>query len=187
MSTPTPGPAEEYLASPDDLALKLGVAATDPSLLLALRRASDRFEGAIEYPIRLKANDVAYISGDGSASLLLPARPVIGDPVVKVDGVTVTDYSVGRSNGLLRRKGGKTWPDDLDNVEVTYTHGYAVVPGDIADAVLEQAEAAYNVEVALQSRTAGAESITYSATAAVGVTQKWADAVARYRLRGDEA
>lgn len=186
MSEPTPA-AGEYLADPADLALKLGVPADDARLLLALRRAGDRFEGAIGYPVRLVTDDVEHVSGDGTDTLLLRCRPIVGQPAVKVDGVAVTDFSVGRHSGILRRKNRACWPDDLDNVEVTYSHGWDQVPGDIQDAVLEQAETQYLTVVAYQSRSAGSESVTYSALAAVGVTQRWTDAVNRYAFRGDRS
>lgn len=190
MSETPPETTPGLLASPTDLALRLRVAASDPALLLALRRASSRFEGAIGYPVALVVDDEVTLSGDGTRRLLLPARPVVGTPTVVVDGTVLVhgvDFRVGRDAGILRRAAGCVWPDELDVVEVTYTHGWTVIPGDVEDAVLEQAEAVYDVEVALQSRSSGAESVTYSASAAVGVTQRWTDTVERYRLARDDA
>lgn len=175
-----------YLARPADLAIKTGVAATDLRLLLALRRAGDRFEGAIGFPVTLVENETIYLSGTGNRHLLLPARPVVGKPVVLIDDQPVTDFAVGRDAGILRRRNA-VWPDDLDNIEVTYSHGWVEPPGDIQDAVLEQAETQFLVSVAFQSRQAGSESVTVSALAAVGVTQRWTDAVDRYSLAGDRA
>lgn len=185
MSVPPTAGEQTYLASADDLALKLGVPATDPRLLLALRRAGDRLEGAINYPIRVVHDEVIYLSGDGSRTLLLPARPVQGLPTVEIDGTPITDFRVGRHAGILRRPQG--WPDNLDNIEVTYTHGWPTIPGDIQDAILEQAETQYHVVVAFQSRSAGSESVTFSALAAVGVTQRWTDVVNKYSLRGGQS
>lgn len=184
MSVQTPPSETTYLASVDDLALKLGVPATDPRLLLALRRAGDRLEGTINYPVSLVHDDVIYLSGDGSRTLLLPARPVQGLPTVEIDGTPITDFRVGRQAGILRRPQG--WPDNLDNIEVTYTHGWPVIPGDIQDAVLEQAETQFHVVVAFQSRSSGTESVTFSALAAVGVTQRWTDVVNKYAIRGGQ-
>lgn len=186
MSEPTPG-GEKFLASPADLALKIGTTATDPSLLLALRRAGGRFEDAIGYPVARVVDEEVYLSGTGTDTLILPARQVHGVPVVEVDGIPVvygTGFTVARNAGILRRKCG-VWPDDLDNVRVVYTHGWDPIPWGIQDAILEQAETQYRAVVAYQTRTAGAESITYSALAAVGVTQRWTDAVETYKRWGE--
>ena len=185
MSTPTTG----LLASPADLAERLHVDAADAGLLLALRRASSRLEGAIGYPVLRVDDDVVTLTGDGSRRLLLPARPVVAVTSVVVDGAALidADYTWSRWSGIMRRAAGHVWPDELDVVEVTYTHGWDVVPGDIQDAVLEQAEQTYNVEPAIASRGSGSESVAYLATASTGVTQRWVDVVDRYRLAGDDA
>lgn len=125
-----------------------------------------------------------HLSGDGGRTLLLPSRPVIGTPVITIDGVPVTDWQVGRAAGILQRAGG--WPRGLDNVQVTYRSGFEKVPGDVEDAVLEQAEATYRVLPGVAAHASGSESRSYLASAA-GVTQRWADTVARYAIRGDEA
>lgn len=178
------------LASATDLATKLGVAETDGKLLLALRRASDRFVGAVHHPVVKIEDDTIELDGNGSYSLLLPAAPVIGTPVVVVDGVAVlykTDYSLSRSKGILRRRGA-VWPDDLGNIEVTYSHGYDPVPGDIQDAVLEQAELQYQLLAGVAQMSLSGESFAFGAQSTVGVTQRWAEAVERYQLnRGDRS
>ena len=173
------------LASPAELAERLHAAPTDPDLILALRRASGRFIDEVGHPIVLVENDETWLSGDGSRSILLPAFPVIGDPTIQIDGVTVTDWGVGRDRGLLRRKAA-IWPDGLDNIRILWSHGYANIPAGIQDAVLEQAETQYSMLTAVASRSAGGESITFSAQAALGVTQRWADTVARYVIGGGE-
>lgn len=174
------------LAKPSDLATRLGVAASDPGLLLALQRASDRFEGEVGYPILKVEDDVVHLSGDGTRTLLLPAVPVVGEVTVVIGGSPVTDFEVARRAGILRRDA--RWPDGLENIEVTYTHGWDSVPGDIADAVLEQAEATYWVLPSVANVAAGSEQMAFFATAASGVTQRWSDAVARYELRhGDRS
>ena len=173
------------LASPADLAVRLHVAPTDPDLLLALQRASGRFVGEAGHPIVLVENDETWLSGQCARTLLLPAFPVIGTPTIKIDGETVTDWEIGRERGILRRKSG-VWPDGLDNIRIKWTHGWAEIPADIQDAVLEQAETEYHAIAAVASRSAGGESITFSAQASLGVTQKWADTVARYVIGGGE-
>lgn len=175
------------LADADDLATKLDVPATDGKLLLALKRASDRFRGAVGHPVTKVEGDTIELDGNGSHSLLLPAAPIIGTPVVTVDGAAVSDFSVSRSRGMLRRRS-TVWPDDLGNIEVTYDHGYEDVPGDIADAVLEQAELQFQILAGVAQMSLGSESFAFGAQATVGITQRWADAVATYQIgRGDRS
>jgi hypothetical protein len=182
MAEPLPPLADE-----DDLATKLGVPATDGKLQLALKRASDRFRGAVGHPVTQVEDDIIELDGNGSHSLLLPAAPIIGTPVVTVDGAAVTDFSVSRSRGMLRRRG-CVWPDDLGNIEVTYTHGYDQIPGDIEDAVLEQAELQFQILAGVAQMSLGSESFAFGAQATVGTTQRWSDAVARYQIgRGDRS
>ena len=173
------------LASPADLAVRLHVGSTDPDLLLALQRASGRFVGEAGHPIVLVENDETWLSGQDARTLLLPAFPVIGTPTIKIDGGPVTDWEIGRERGILRRKGG-VWPDGLDNIHITWTHGWAEIPADIQDAVLEQAETQFHAIAAIASTSAGGESITFSAQASLGVTNRWSDTVARYRVGGGE-
>lgn len=173
------------LASPADLAERLHAASTDTGLLLALRRASARFVDEVGHPIVLVKNDETWLSGDGSCSILLPAFPVVGDPTIHIDGVAVTDWEIGRARGLLRRKAA-IWPDGLDNIRIVWSHGFASIPAGIQDAVLEQAETQYYAITAVASRSAGGESITFSAQASLGVTQRWSDAVSRYSIGGGE-
>jgi hypothetical protein len=170
------------LASVDDLATATGRAATDPVLLLQLRRASARFVGAVGRPI-VQASDSWTLDGDGSDTLLLPDWPV-SDVTVTVDGVEVDDFEISASTGVLRRS--SLWPDRLGAITVSCTHGFDQIPDDIADAVLEQAEIALNTVAGLQQTSQGARSATFGTAATTGVTQKWSDAVAHHSARGDE-
>lgn len=190
--------AEPFLAKIDDLATKTGRAVDDARLILALRRATDRFigecghrDGEGNFVLFRVVDDVAYVSGDGGDTLLLPSAPIIGQPSVAIDGgaPTAVGFQTGRRAGILRAVGGY-WPAGLENIAVTYTHGYdpAKVPGDIADAVLEHAETLYRAQAHVQQEGALSQSAGYFAAALVGTTQKWADAVARHSLnRGDRA
>lgn len=167
------------LAEPTDLATRTGRSATDPQLLQALQRVSDRFRGAVGYPVTRVTGDVVVLDGDGSTTLLLPAAPVAAVTQVLVDGVAVTDWELA-SDGRLRRWSG--WPRRYGAVSVTYTHGYTVVPKDVADAVLEAAEAALTGQPGVQAMAVGGESVTY---ARPGVTETWSAAVDRYRVGRD--
>lgn len=177
--------AKPLLASPEDLATQLDVELSDANLQLAIRRASNRFRGETQNPVHLVEGDVAELNGNGTNRLLLPAAPVVGDVVVRIDGVDVSDrVRVDRKAGILKLRGG-VFPDDYGNVEVTYSHGYPVddIPGDIEDVVLEHAATLAMVLAHIAQEGAGGVQATYGAAATVGRTQKWADTVARYSLK----
>ncbi|MFJ3812283.1 mobile element protein [Streptomyces sp. NPDC090073] len=177
----------DLLADPEELAASLGAQANDPKLLWALTAASRRFRGAVRHPVSLVAGDVVTLDGTGQQTLLLPSAPVIAVPSVKLDGVTVTqgtDYEWS-ADGILRRIGA-CWPDRLRCVEVSYDHGYAVIPEDIQEVVIDQARALYRIDPGVQTKTVGGQSVTFGVQAAIGVTAQWTAAVQRYELnRGD--
>lgn len=173
----------KYLADPSDLADRLGVDAQNKELLLALRRVSDRFRGAVHHPVHRVEDETIYLSGDGGPSLQLPAAPIIGTPTI-THGARPMIVQIGYRSGLLRCDNG--FPDGLENIEVTYTHGYFEIPGDIQDAVLEVAEAACTHRPGVDLITTGNETVRFnSAIAAGGTTPLWADAVAKYIIGGN--
>lgn len=175
----------DYLASAEDLAIRLGVSAEDPELLLALGRVSARFADAVGYPVLLTTDDEHWASGDGTNILLLPGRPITGDPVVEINGTAVTDFEIGRRAGILRRYGG--WPEGLDNIRVVYTHGWAAIPRGIQDAVLDVAEAAAVLQAGIESIETGDESIKFlNRMIDTGTTATWTAAVQKYRSDGQQ-
>lgn len=173
------------LADPQELADLLGVPADDPMMLARLRAASRRFAGAVA-PVSFTPvdGDELWLNGDGSVTLLLPVCPVRAVHLVEVDGQEVADFEWS-AEGILRCR--SRWPDRLRSVKVTCDHGFEEIPGDVQEVVLDQAEAASNIRKGVQSVSVDGQSVTYGTQSAVGVTQAWADTVARYRLRGDRA
>jgi len=180
--------ADEFLADPVELAVKLGRPEEDPKLLYALRAASRRFRGQVHHQVTFVADDVVVLDGNGRESLLLPVWPVTAVTSVVLDGTTLTegtDYSWSDA-GILRRLGCLFWPDRLRCLQVTYSHGWnglANIPGDIQEAVLERAEASFNIPVGVQSKAVGGQSVTFGAQAATGSTEAWTKAIDRYKVR----
>lgn len=189
MTTPPPeSPAfdtTKYLADPAELARRSGKPATDLGLLDALRRASDRFRGAVHHPVHLVTDDEFWASGDGGAILQLPAAPILGTPTVDLEGaVAVTDFRTGRRTGMLQRAAG--WPHGLEMFRVVYTHGYAEIPGDVQDAVMESAESTLAMAAGVESVSTGSESVKFvSALAAGGTSALWESTVAKYIIGGN--
>lgn len=171
------------LAEPEELATLTNLSATDANLALALKRASARFQGpgGVGYQLHYQENDTIHLDGTGSRVLLLPAVP-IEHLTVAIDGKPVSDWALATRNGVLYRDGG-IWPAGLENIEITYSHGYRQIPGDIQDAVLEHATTLAMVYAHVQQESAGGTQVSYGAAATVGTTQKWVETVNAYRLR----
>lgn len=177
---------EPYLAEPAELAVFLGIPADDLRLLAALRAATRRFRGAVRHPVSLVTEDTVSLDGAGRAALQLPAAPVVRLGDVLVDEQLLTGVRVKRRAGVLLHPSG-CWPD-WSEVTVTYDHGHAVTPEEVAEAVIDQARAIYRLDPAIQQITTGTESVSFAATAAVGITSQWQAAVEAHRLnRGDDA
>lgn len=181
--------ATDYLADPAELAAWLPVGEDDPKLLAALRAASRRFRGAVRHPVNLTAGDTVTLDGRGSESILLPTAPVVSVTSLLLDGEELADGAgfAWSEDGFIRRLCGY-WPDRLRCITVTYDHGFAEIPDDIQEVVIDQARSMYRVQPGVQTIQAGGESITYGAQAAVGVTAQWSAVVEKYQLnRGDRA
>ncbi|PZH18763.1 mobile element protein [Streptomyces sp. NTH33] len=177
---------EPYLADPQDLAVLLKLPADDVRLLAALRAATRRFRGQVRHPVSLVTDDTVFLDGSGRAVLRLPATPVLKVHTVLVDDQAIEGVRVRRQAGLLLHPDG-CWPE-WSEITVTYDHGQDPVPGEVAEAVIDQARAIYRTDPAIQQITTGTESVSFAATAAVGITSQWAAAVEAHRLnRGDDA
>lgn len=177
------------LASPDDLADALGVPATDPKLVSALRRASARFRGAVRWSV-VETTETVHLDGHGIRSVRLPGKRVTActvtlDGVVLVDG---RDYDWSE-DGILDRLGGR-WPNRRRCIVATVTYGYPAdaIPDDIQEAVIDQASALYRMKRGLSSKQVGGITENYGSIEAVGTSEQWASAVAAHRIEvGDRA
>jgi hypothetical protein len=181
--------ATEYLADPNELAVWLGKPADDLKLLAALRAATRRFRGAVGHRMDLVVDDEVTLDGNGRESILLPVWPTTAVTSVELDGealVEGTDYSWSEA-GMLRRLGCACWPNRLRCIAVVYSHGFGPdlddIPEDAQEAVIDQARTMFTVVPGVQSRAVGGQSVTFGATAAVGVSDQWSKAVARYKVR----
>jgi hypothetical protein len=181
--------AIEFLADPDELSVWLGKPPNDPKLLAALKAATRRFRGAVGHSVDLVANDEVTLDGNGRESLLLPVWPTTAVASVELDGealVEGTDYAWSEA-GMLRRLGCLYWPDRLRCLDVVYSHGWGPtlddIPADVQEAVIDQARTMFTVVPGVQSRAVGGQSVTFGATAAVGVSDQWSKAVARHKVR----
>jgi hypothetical protein len=98
-----------------------------------------------------------------SGVVTLPQRPVDTVTTVKVDGVATTDWWL-EGNELLVRAWSWAQPPAAHQppqVQVTYTHGWDPVPGDIAAIVLQAANRVIVNPSGIRSETVGGISTTY--------------------------
>lgn len=165
---------------------------TDARIAKLIERASAEFRGDTEQQISLVENDTVTLDGDGSTVLLLPELPVHAVTAVVVDGEPLTEdelKGIWSRRGILRRTDRCTrWPRAGQAIEVTYTHGWDPIPGDIVDVivqrVLDRAGRRYGLTPA--SATAGPFTVTYASNnqseAAAGVSADWARVVSRYKV-----
>ncbi len=110
-------------------------------------------------------------------NLILPELPVITVASVVEDGVTLTagsdaDYVLAQYGVLVRR--GAHWKVGPQNVVITYSHGYAVLPAIIGDVCTRAASRAYQAGLraaddhgvpGLAGKTLSDFSVTYSSGA----------------------
>jgi hypothetical protein len=81
--------------------------------------------------------------GNGWHELVLDHWPVIGTPVVRVDGSAIAegvDFRVEPERGILEKIAGddSAWSGWEGDVEVDYVSGYATIPTDVRLAATKQ-------------------------------------------------
>jgi hypothetical protein len=145
---------------------------TDVFALRALESASSYIRAALGQTISLVLDDVVTLDGMGRDGLVLPQYPVVevtdvallappDDPTVLVVGDWYVD-----SAGILWRSPGTSWPNlwpgwgwpQWGRIQVTYDHGYEVIPDECITLTLLVASRLY--QTAQNSAAAGAVTST---------------------------
>ncbi|MFJ3793896.1 hypothetical protein [Kitasatospora sp. NPDC090091] len=150
------------LATQADLEAALQRTLDPTQAAAALRRASARVRAYTRQELTFHAQDTVEIPG-GGRQLLLPQRPLLVDDtnpltVTELFGVTGTEFTCVEGRDYTRlgskltraeafwaqtRLMGWPWarPQGIwaDRVRLTYSHGYATVPDDIVDIVVDLA------------------------------------------------
>ncbi|MFB4280844.1 hypothetical protein ACBJ59_36530 [Nonomuraea sp. MTCD27] len=135
---------------------------------VSLRIASAVVRGFTGQQITFVAGDTMVLEGGGSV-VVLPQRPVVVDVDNPIEVVELAEYGGGNLDGTdgvtytrfqdqLQRYCG-TWSP---RVQVTYSHGYATVPGDVLAAVLDIAGRSLTNPSGLRSVTIDDYSRTYA-------------------------
>lgn len=158
------------LLTPTDIRLYLTLnAGQDEELLLALCAAAEAFVLA---QISMKTFDVTSVAetynGNGASIMILDRRPIVDITEVMIDGKVIPAAASWNSNGWLTDlkalylRGWRFTPS-VQNVRVTYTAGYAVVPEDLKRAAIDIVAEKYarRTRQGVTSKSIGSESITY--------------------------
>lgn len=158
------------LLAPADIRLYLTLnPGQDEQLLLALCAAAESFVLAqismTSFEIEPKTE---VYNGCGSSRMVLDRRPVVAITNVTVDGVELPAAVQWNDTGwvfdgtMLYLRGYKFTPA-VQNVSITYTAGYAVVPEDLKRAAVDIVAEKYQrrTRQGITSKSIGTESITY--------------------------
>jgi hypothetical protein len=198
--SPTP------LATQADLEAALQRTLDPAQAAMALRRASARVRKYTRQDITLVENETVTLPGNGRV-LRLPQRPLVLDDahpltVVELFGITNQEYTALEGRDFTRigtelTRGEAWWaPTRLmgfpwlrpqgvwaQRVQVTYSHGYAEIPDDIVDVVLDLASMAMTNPQGLRSESIDDYSRTFAAETIGGpqLTAEHKEALRPYR------
>lgn len=155
----------------------------DASALLALSLASDAVRAYIGQEISIVEDEELTLDGTGTTLVLLPELPVTDVSSVIEDGLELTydeDFYWSAQGELIRveprwegitrverpweslKRIERRWIKKPRAIVVTYSHGYATVPGPIKGATLALAGRLVDSPAGVKQETIGAYSVTYS-------------------------
>jgi hypothetical protein len=152
--------------------------ASNQSCVRAIEEATEAIKNWCHQEIE-QISETITIDCAGGTRIHLPQLPVTAVTKVVVDGIELTasvDYKLGQ-HGILYRVNGY-WPGGIQNVAITYTHGYAVIPEDIVGVCARSASRVYQAGLrakeqdgvmGVASLTLGDYSVTYGAEGGGGV------------------
>lgn len=169
----------------------------DERLQSLLDVASADFRRDTHQVISLVTDDVEIHDPYGAPIVLLKQLPVIDVSAIVVSGVPLSDVSgLWTADGVVRRtllRCPTPFPSAGRSVAVTYSHGFEEVPADIVDAIIERAldRGARKFGRVPAQTTVGPFTVIngqanagggYGGAGGGGSTEKWADAVAAYKV-----
>lgn len=126
--------------SDDDLSAYLGttVSETDLNTVIALDSACQAVRDYLRRDINLVEDDIVTLDGTGTSVLLLPERPVVDIAEIQVDDEVIDadeyvwDADTGRVIRLQDTWWWTPWGDGVQNIQVTYSHGWALSEADVS-------------------------------------------------------
>ena len=109
-----------------------------------LNEASAAIRNYTRQYIEKVEDEMITLDSSGGARLFLPEMPVLDVTVVIEDEETLVvddDYKLGQ-HGILHRIDQK-WASGIQNVTITYSHGYEVIPDDVVAVCTRAASRGY--------------------------------------------
>lgn len=172
---------------------------TDDLATIALDAACYTIRGFLHQTINRVDNEIIAIDTDGSDTIMVPEAPLISVSDVQMIAapVWVTDdfspglntvidpssYLVEYDRGMLVLRAGGSWGDDRGSVQLTYTHGWDVIPTDIRIVALTVAARIYDQGLA-KAETIGNARLVYSHDESLGLSPREKDILVKYRRAG---
>ena len=162
------------------LQIEISDLASNQSCVRAIEEATEVIKNYCHQEIE-RVSETITIDCAGGTRIHLPELPVTAVTKVVVDGVELTasvDYKLGQ-HGILYRVDGY-WTAGIQNVVITYTHGYAVIPEDIVGVCTRSASRVYQAGlrskehdgvVGIASLTLGDYSVSYGSEFGGGVSE----------------
>ena len=153
--------------------LQIDISPSDLSAVQAITDATAVIKAYTNQEITKVIDDLEVFDGGYGDKLYLSQLPVISVKSVVVDGVSLVDgmdYKTNRKKGIVYRLRGQRWPDGVENIEVTYTHGYEDPPDVVRVVCMRMASRVYqagkrsaesNGVPGIASKTLGDFSVTY--------------------------
>lgn len=127
---------------------------------MVLELASAFIQGWIRQTLVLVNNDVVRLTGRWDEYLELPQRPVVAVDLVKVDGTSLAATGDWELLGTALWRS-TAWAGPQVVVEVTYDHGYAVIPDDIVAVCLQLAARMLGNPAGVRQESIGTYSVAY--------------------------
>ena len=172
----------------------------------AIAEATEAIRNDTHQQISRVSGESITIDCMGGSRIFLPELPVISVSAVVENDIELDsdEYKLGQ-HGILYRVN-RNWSAGVQNVTITYTHGYATIPDDIVGVCVRSAARVYqaglkskefNGALGVVSLALGDYSVSYGAEQGGGVGEgimgvsaarvlllSEKDILARYRYRG---
>ncbi|MFC5930928.1 hypothetical protein [Cryobacterium melibiosiphilum] len=126
------------------------------------------------------------MDGDGSKTLMLPTMKLGQVIACTSDGVDVLSLIRKSNKGMLELSRGR-WSCELGGIVLTVSHGYEIVPADVAGIIAGLASRAGSSPAGIVSQTVGPASVRYGTVggvaAGIPLLQSEKDSLDPYRVR----
>jgi hypothetical protein len=158
----------DSFATPDELSVysKGSISADDERSQTILDGATKAIRNFCGWNIA-PAEDVSVTLDGGGSVLYLPSLQVNGIASVAVNGATVdpSAYQWSRQTGNVRLTTAPSWPDVWGGIEVIFNSGFADVPADLKQIVLQVSAMALSSPTGATREQAGAVAMAWATTA----------------------